>query len=253
MRCPRVTRPATLSLALGLLLACSSGPTDVELADAELRVLFVGNSLTYFNDLPLMVQTVAEATGHTLAVAEVAYPNFSLEDHWNTGVAEAIRSVAADVVVMQQGPSSLPQNQVYLREWTDTLARAIEDTDGRPALFMVWPSLDRIDFMPDVRDSYSKAAEAVGGMFIPAGQSWVAAWERDPTLAFFGADQFHPSPLGSSVAALTIFSVLFDEPVGGLPSQLQPSTAGLPTIQLGDAAPVILQAVDETVAQWARR
>jgi len=258
MRPTRITLPAALAAALGILFSCSSNPArvefpTVELPDAELRVLFVGNSLTYSNELPQMVQTIAEAAGHSLAEAEVAFPNFSLEDHWNTGVESAIQSAAADVVVMQQGPSSLPENQTYLRVWTDTLSRAIRDAGGRPALFMVWPSHDRLDFMSDVRESYARAAEAVDGIFIPAGQSWVRAWEKDETLGLYDVDQFHPSDLGSAVAALTIFSVLFDEPVGALPGTLRPTTSGLPVIELGASAPVVYAAVDETVAEWARR
>lgn len=258
MRPTRITLPTALAGALGILFSCSSNPAGVEfptveLPDAELRVLFVGNSLTYFNELPQMVQTIAEATGHSLAVAEVAFPNFSLEDHWNTGVASAIQGASADVVVMQQGPSSLPDNQTYLRVWTDTLSRAIRDAGGRPALFMVWPSHDRLGFMSDVRESYSRAAEAVDGIFIPAGQSWVRAWEKDETLTLYDFDNFHPSALGSAVAALTIFSVLFEEPVGVLPATLRPTTSGLPVIELGEDGPVVYAAVDETVAEWARR
>jgi hypothetical protein len=258
MRPTRITLPTALAAALGILFSCSSNPAGaefptVELADAELRVLFVGNSLTYFNELPEMVQTIAEAVGHSLAVAEVAFPDFSLEDHWNTGVESAIQSAAADVVVLQQGPSSLPDNQTYLRVWTDTLSRAIRDAGGRPALFMVWPSRARLDFMPDVRESYSRAAEAVNGIFIPAGQSWMSAWEKDETLALYNVDQFHPSTLGSAVAALTIFSVLFDEPVAPLPAALRPTTSGLPVIELGEDAPAVYAAVDKTVAEWARR
>ncbi len=258
MRPTRITLPTALAAALAVFFSCSSNPTGVEfpsvqIPDAELRVLFVGNSLTYFNELPQMVQTIAEAAGHSLAVAEVAFPNFSLEDHWNTGVESAIQSAAADVVVMQQGPSSLPENQTYLRVWTDTLSRAIRDAGGRPALFMVWPSRGRLDFLSDVRESYSRAAEAVDGIFIPAGQSWMRAWEKDETLGLYDVDQFHPSELGSAVAALTIFSVLFDEPVGALPATLRPTTSGLPVIELGASAPVVYAAVDETVPEWARR
>src|SRR5688572_5578026 len=49
-----------------------------------LRVLFIGNSLTYSNDLPSVVEAFAKATGQRVfACKTIALPDFSLEDHWN--------------------------------------------------------------------------------------------------------------------------------------------------------------------------
>ena len=98
-----------LSIATALTLACNKDPVGVEddrLPAADMRVLFIGNSLTYTNNLPSMVQTIAEATGYTMVFGIAAAPNVSLEDHWRNGVEGTIRTVEADVVVMQQGPSS---------------------------------------------------------------------------------------------------------------------------------------------------
>ena len=120
---------AVLPLALSLSV-CVPTPTAVAgfegpIAEADVRVLFVGNSLTYTNDLPAMVWTIAEAAGHTFAFATVTRPNYSLEDHWNASAGDAVRAAEADFVVLQQGPSSLPENQDYLRSWTERFAPVI--------------------------------------------------------------------------------------------------------------------------------
>ena len=182
----------------------------VEIASAELRVLFIGNSLTYSNDLPGVVAALAEAAGLSFAHATVAHPNWSLEEHWQAGVAEVIASVRADVVVLQQGPSSLPQSQTHLAYWTRRLAPVIRQAGGEPALLMVWPDRSRAAYFPEVRESYAAAAASVDGIFIPAGQSWVHAWEDDAALAFWGGDDFHPTYLGTLAAAMTAFAVLLD-------------------------------------------
>jgi len=240
----------SLLLLLPVLLSCNKDPLEIEddrLPDADLRVLFVGNSLTYTNRLPEMVQTIAEATGHTMAIGMVALPNVSLEDHWLNGIERTILSVEADVVVMQQGPSSLPQNQEHLRAWTEILADPIRDAGGEPALFMVWPEITRVNAFGAVYQSYQEAATAVNGIFIPAGLAWVHAWELDPELQLFGPDGFHPSSLGTAVAALTIFRVLFDEDVSVFPSRFVPVTSSLPIVDLGPAADAILLAVEVAV------
>lgn len=231
---------------------CATTPTTIEdpIPEADVRVLFLGNSLTYTNDLPSLVQTIAEAAGHTFAHGTVARPNYSLADHWAAGGADAVRAAEADVVIMQQGPSSLPENQEHLRSWTEQFAPVIEEAGGRPALYMVWPDDTRIPAFDDVRDAYEGAADAVGGLFIPAGDAWRAAWDAGLTTPLYGPDGFHPSGLGSAIAALTIVRALFDEPLTGLPARIEPTAPGLPVIDLGDDAALILGAVE---AAWQER
>jgi lysophospholipase L1-like esterase len=175
----------------------------------DLRVLFVGNSLTASNELPLVVQALAAAQRGTWAVQAVTLPGASLEDHWANGQAlRALRSERWDVVILQQGPSSLPESRVNLREWTRRWAGEIHANGARPALFMVWPGLDRQEFFADVRESYSLAASDVGGIFIPAGEALRLSGEVDPAAPLYVDDGFHPSVAGTYAAALSIFGVL---------------------------------------------
>jgi hypothetical protein len=118
---------------------------------------------------------------------------------------------------------------------------------------MVWPSVERASAFDAVRESYLRAAEAIDGLFVPAGEAWRRAWELEPGLAFYGTDGFHPSRLGSVTAALAVVRTLFGEPLAGLPSTLEPSSAGLPPIHLDDEeAAVLYRAVDEAVELWGR-
>ena len=239
-----------LALAVILTPGCNKDPLGVEdekLPEADIRVLFIGNSLTYTNNLPGMVKTIAEAAGQTMVFGMSAAPNVSLEDHWRAGVERTIHSVEADVVVLQQGPSSLPQNQEYLRVWTEKLAPSIRAAGGEPALYMVWPESTRTEAFGAVYESYRGAAEAVSGLFIPAGLAWVQAWNQDPELVLYGPDGFHPSDLGTAVAALTIFRVLFNKDVSDLPSRMEPTSPGLPVVDLGVHAEAIFQAVEIAV------
>jgi hypothetical protein len=105
-------------LLLAGAAACGSQPTTgLQLIGEGRRVLFVGNSLTYVNDLPGIVQALADsAGGDKLAVETVAGPNLALVDHWNEGTAR--REIARggwELVVLQQGPSSVEANRDSLR------------------------------------------------------------------------------------------------------------------------------------------
>jgi hypothetical protein len=71
---------------------------------------------------------------------------------------------------------------------------------------MVWPLPGQRQ--EDVSASYRAAAEAVGALLIPAGDAWQAAVRRDRTLTMTVGDGFHPSPLGTYLAALSVHCAL---------------------------------------------
>jgi hypothetical protein len=180
------------------------------------RVLFVGNSLTSWNDLPLLVEAMSLETTVPMRCESVTQPDSSIEDHWNGGAREKVRKGGWKYVVLQQGPSSLEASRENLREWTRKFAPEIREAGATPALYMVWPDRSRIAFFPEVYESYRLAAEDVSGILLPAGAAWAAAWRRDKDLELYGSDGLHPSKLGTYAAAATIFSRLAGVPAESL-------------------------------------
>lgn len=176
---------------------------------AALNLLFIGNSLTAANDLPALLEAMGRASGIAIHCTVVAKPNFSLEDHWADG--EARKTIARggwSHVILQQGPSALPESRVLLDDYARRFDGEIRRVKARPAFFMVWPSAARSGDFDGVSASYSGAAALTGGILLPAGDAWRAAWRRNPDLALYGPDGFHPSRLGSYLAALAIFHAL---------------------------------------------
>jgi hypothetical protein len=151
----------------------------------------------------------------------VAYPGYALSDHWDQG--DAVRSIDGGgwrVVVLQQGPSALDSSRTVLRQYTILFDKRIRAGGARTALFSVWPELSRKAVFPDVAESYSLAASDVSGIYLPVTQAWLEAWERDPTLPLYAADDFHPSEHGSYLAALVIAGVLTGVSPSGMPSRV---------------------------------
>lgn len=221
---------STLSVWLFLLAAgtASCGSTAPSSPDDELAVLFVGNSLTAANDLPGMVAALATAAGvQRFRYEEVTAGGAALEDHWSDGRAvEAIEGGRWDIVVLQQGPSSLATSRLNLIEWAGRFAQKIRERGGRPAMYMVWPPLGG-DWDAATR-SYTDAAVAVDGMLFPAGEA-LRAVHAEGGIALFAADQFHPSQTGSYLAALVIIGGLTGRSTEGL--SLRQSVVTLPPSQ----------------------
>jgi len=209
-----------------------------------LHVLFVGNSLTYTESIPEIVQRLATAGGQRMFYDAWLQPNYSLEDHWNDGLAREIERQKPDIVVLQQGPTSQPDSRVDLIYWTQKIDSVVQGIGSRSALYMVWPPLSSSQLFFAVRDNYAAAAEAVHGMLMPAGVTWLEIWNRDPNIELYGPDGFHPAYLGALAAAETIYVMLFNVPADGIPSLDDGVPPGIRTI--------IKEAVAASVAQWGR-
>lgn len=214
---------ATAIVVAALSSACLSNlePARFHNPAAGKTVLFIGNSLTYYNDLPVMVQGIADAArGDSLIIAMVAGPDMALVDHWNQGDApKAINSGHWDYVVLQQGPSSTAINRDSLRTLTKMFAPLITNAGGKAVLFSAWPTYDRRADFTRAAESYRLAAEDVGGLYAPVASAWVEAWNRDASLNLY-IDGLHANTMGSYLAALVIYSRIFGKSPVGLPATI---------------------------------
>jgi len=200
------------------LLGCKSEATQSEPGD--LAVLFIGNSLTYTNNLPDMLKELyILGNAGEIIVAEHAFPNFGLEDHWVTGARERIAEGVWDVVVLQQGPSAT-EGRPSLIEYSERFATEIRAAGGEPALYMVWPAAQRLFDFNGVSASYQAAAAAANGMLFPAGEAWLAAWDADEHLELCSADLFHPRAEGTYLAALVMYQQLSGRDPQSLPAEI---------------------------------
>jgi hypothetical protein len=146
----------------------------------------------------------------------------------------------------------VPENRENMREYTRKFAEPIHQAGGRPALYMVWPSADRLAYFDEVRKSYTLAAEDVGGMLIPAGEAWRAAWRRDPNLSLLKRDGVHPTPMGSFTIALSIFGMLFSRSPAGLPARVRLRHGAFAQVTPA-LAPLLQEAAAEANDQFGMR
>lgn len=191
--------PVRHALALGSVLAVT-----VQLAAAPLRVLFLGNSLTDGNDVPALVQAMAQLQGADLEYTASTPGGYAIEDHWLDGRQALLASGNYDVLILQQGPSTQPESQAHLRQWTITWAAEARRFGTRPALYMPWPVRTQTNGFALVSESYRNAALAADAAVFPAGEAWQAALRENPSVPLYSGDDFHAAPAGSFLAAMVI-------------------------------------------------
>jgi hypothetical protein len=243
---PAVRRAVGLVLLVLAVLGCSEDAPTANREFPGTSVLFIGNSLTSANSLALMVRSIAAAGGFEISGGQVVFGNHSLLDHLARGdAAAAIEDVNWDYVVLQQGPSGQLDSRAELIFSAQEFDELIGEAGATPALYMVWPDASRMTAFDSVSTSYTAAADAIGGLLFPAGDAWVRAWEKDATLPLYGSDNFHPSSLGSYLAALTIYAVLCDQDPRTLP--LRPS--GISGTTFNAASDAQLRLLQEAAAE----
>ncbi len=177
----------------------------------NLNVLFVGNSLTYFNDLPRLVREEGNQKDISLKTTMVAFPNYAIIDHWEDGdVQELIAGEEYDFVIIQQGPSSQTFGRQVLFEYGKKFKDLCETYDSKLVYFMVWPDRAYYHTFDDVIKNHRDASEANMALLSPVGEVWKRDIEFTKDYSYYGEDNFHPSLKGSKVAARVIGETIFN-------------------------------------------
>lgn len=179
---------------------------------AQTKILFVGNSLTYTNDLPALLVKLGEQDGVMIKTEMIAFPNYALEDHWNeSNVSNALKNTKFDYVIFQQGPSAMPESRVNLIEYALKFSTLFHGTKTKMCMYTVWPSVQRSFDFANVIKSYSIAADTTTAIALQAGLAWQKILEENKDFPLYAADGFHPSRYGSFLAALVIYASLFQK------------------------------------------
>jgi hypothetical protein len=223
-----------------LAAACSSEEwAAVREAKPGIRVLFVGNSHTYTDDLPGLIRGLVENTkGAKPFISCQSTPGgYTLERHWTDGqVVSLLQQAQWDYVVFQeqsQRPSfSAAQRQRQMDPYVRQLKEAIVAAQATPLLFMTWAH-HQGDIRNNPEDTYwrmqqriQEGYQALGRSFsievISVGIAWEKALRSDQSLALWDPDGSHPGLKGSYLAACVFYAYLYQRsPVDN------PFTAGL--------------------------
>ena len=178
----------------------------------DITILFIGNSLTYTNNLPELVKKSAKLQGIEIDFKMIAFPNYAIIDHWNDGeVQKLIASKKYDFVIIQQGPSSQNNGRNMLIEYGKKYSSICELNNTKLCYFMVWPSLNYYHTFDGVIKNHKDAASINNSVLLPVGEVWKDYFDRTDDFQYYSSDGFHPSLKGSQIAAKVIVEYLLLE------------------------------------------
>lgn len=185
---------------------------DDELSGNDFNFLFIGNSLTYTNDLPSLVKERAALNDIEIGIKMIAFPNYAILDHWAEGmVQKEIESEKYDFVIIQQGPSSQEFGREVLIEYGEKYKELCDMHNAELCYYMVWPPLANYDRFDAVIQNHRDAATMNDATLLRVGEVWKDHFDSTGNFDYYGPDNFHPSLKGSQAAANVIVEALLLE------------------------------------------
>lgn len=225
----------SISVGLGLFFLAVDGDSEPTPAQTEVlkatspqKLLFVGNSFTYYNDgVDAHLEKLIRSTHPNwhVRVASLTTPNQTVRGHvLNPDLGKLLDNQSWDIVIVQ-GASFEPINLTDLQEFNEysaILAEEIRASGSDIAFFMTWAYRSRPLMIGPLASGYVAIGNELSARVVPVGLAWEEI-RSDRPVAYLYSDDRHPSIHGTYLAACVFYAALYGESplgneyLGGLP------------------------------------
>lgn len=174
-----------------------------------IKILFIGNSHTYFNDMPAMVaELFEEVLGQEAYVTMLASPGVPLRWHIDQPqTAFNILHGGYDYVVLQQATHPFDGEEALMRQ-ASQLLELIHQAKATPVAYMTWAREEAPEDQAELTDAFERLAREENMLLAPAGVVWEQVRKAVTDAPLYWRDKRHASPLGSALAAASIFRAI---------------------------------------------
>jgi len=196
------------------------------------KILFLGNSYTYVNDLPQVLKKVALSFDDTIYTDQNTPGGYQFSQHITNGTSLAkIASNNWDFVVLQEQSQkpSFPPSQVetdvypYAKILNDSIKSNYSCTET--VFFMTWgrengdaancasytPLCTYEGMQQRLRESYMEMADSNKSTTAPVGVAWKKFRDSFPSIGLYSADESHPSIYGTYLAACVFYVTCYQK------------------------------------------
>ena len=188
------------------------------------KVLFIGNSYTYFWNLPQTVDLMAESQDIDLIIKQSTAGGASLGHHWrgerDLRSIEKIKNGDYDAVILQDHSRRAIDHPDSLMYFGKLFGDLVKSKGAQPYVYMTWAREWDPYMQEKITLEYNKLAKNINAQVVPVGLAWKRARNLRPGFPLYDEDQSHPSALGSYLSACVFYAVLTGETPVGLPNRL---------------------------------
>ena len=202
-----------------------------------MKILMLGNSYTYFFDMPKILQGLFDANGVDAKVDAITAggreltQNLEENDALHAQIKQACAECAYDVLVLQEQSSKAME---YYREFLRGVSGCISlVSPGRTVLYATWGRKEGSELLDHfgwtnqtmtegLAASYDAAARKCSAACAHVGKCFAAIRSEGVEVELYDPDLSHPSYVGSCVAAMAIYQKI----VGEVPADLSSLALG---------------------------
>ena len=194
----------------------------------SVRILWIGNSYTFYNDVPQMVENMGKENGLNISTSRILKGGESLSGHLkNPELHKQLEKGGWDYIVIQEFSSSPAYSTKYVAENILPYAAEIDSLAKKyspgveTVYYMTWghkngnvrqtdyPLDDTYESMQNrIITTYTDMAYENKGTLAPVGIAWKNIRKNHPEIELYIEDNFHPSLEGSYLAANTLFGAI---------------------------------------------
>jgi hypothetical protein len=194
-----------------MLAAAACAPSDPA---GAIKVLFIGNSYIFKNDLPGMLESLGDApdSSQRISAHSVTIPGASLAQLWQAGIAKAVIDQGKwDYIILQEGAPTLSRNATRTDQYARLFDQEIKKSGSKTIMFLPWAHEAGNEHQPDMDQATYKIANELGAKVAPVGLAWSIAESLEPNIVLYSADGRHPTVTGSYLAACTLYLVIVND------------------------------------------
>ena len=179
--------------------------------EEPVKILFVGNSFTYFWNMPQLVKAMGESQGVSLDIHQSTVGGSNLKQHWDeekgTITRKLLKEDKWDYVILGDHSLSTINNPERFEEYGKKFSELVRSVGAEPIFYLTWAYQSNPLMQPTITKGYLDLAYELNVKVIPVGPIWMKARVLRPDLNLYFDDK-HPSSDGSYLIALIVYHSL---------------------------------------------
>ncbi|MBR5701373.1 MAG: hypothetical protein IKX47_02815 [Oscillospiraceae bacterium] len=185
-----------------------------------MKVLFIGNSHTFFNDMPLTFARLWEAgTGERISPVLLCHPGMGFDYHVKEYFESRFNLLFGgfDYCILQQKAHPFSDTREDLAAGK-RLAELAKAGNVKPVFALTWAEKAYPEHQEQMNVFHEELCRETGALLSPVGRIWQDLLRQDPDFPLYWQDGEHASVYGDYLIACTHYRLLSGKSCNGLPS-----------------------------------
>ncbi len=192
-----------------------------------IKILFIGNSYIYNNNLPDQIKRMADEHDNvsSVEVKSLTPGGAKLQNHLESSFTiSLLKEGTWDIVIFQGNSLETLNDPIGFEKSALTLTDIAINAGIEVYFFETWARAEHhsiytenwsggspFEMQKRISNAYDSITENAPVTIIPIGRTWKTYMENNSKTELYSTDGSHPSALGSYLTACTIFTVIFEQ------------------------------------------